>query len=128
VKFAGAITFIGDYAFDDCERVNHVYIGTTTSLGSLSIGNNAFRGCIAFVSMNVNFSNTATNTLSIGNYTFYNCVNFKEIYQEVGSDGIFTITSIGDGAFFGCASLKLNSFSNMTYDSSYEEKTNENVG
>ena len=112
VVIEDGVTYIGDYAFFQCEKVTHVTISNSVT----SIGICAFNQC------NMTQITIPDSVTSIGSSAFYGCASLTEITIPDGvtsiSDSIFsdctslasvilpeTVTKIGDSAFFGCSSL-----------------------
>lgn len=100
VKLPEALESIGEEAFSGC----HSFLSVEIGKGVTSIGKNAFTNCFKLESLSVAAGNTtyhavgnclietATKTLVLG------CKN-----SVIPADG--SVTSIGDGAFWGCLSL-----------------------
>ncbi len=112
--FAGGISSICDYAFDNCVNLETVLLSDDAT----SIGAYAFRNC---TSLNrVTYTNSLT---TIGYGAFYNCTSLEriDIYDcleyidhfafyncsSLASIGLPNgLTTIGDSAFSCCSSLK----------------------
>ena len=100
VTIGNSVTSIGEYAFRGCSGLTSMTIPNSVT----SIGNAAFCGCSGLTSVTVDKNNgkydsrdncnaiidTSTNTLIVG------CKN--TIIPN-------SVTSIGDGAFYGCSGL-----------------------
>jgi len=108
-----SVTSIGNYAFDDCDRLTSVTIpDSVTSIGDYafyycksltnvtipdsvtSIGNEAFYACTGLTSITIPDSVT-----SIGNKAFAYCFSLTSV--TIGN----SVTSIGDSAFYDCDNL-----------------------
>ena len=113
IKFSGAITSIGDSAFENCSGLTSATIpDSVTSIGSYSfkgcsgltsatipdsvtsIGEEAFRGCSSLTSATIPDSVTL-----IEDYAFYNCSSLTSV--TIGN----SVISIGNDAFGWCSSL-----------------------
>ena len=91
VTFNGSVKEIGTYAFQNCENLSKLVLGT----GVTTVGNYAFNGCTGL--QTVTFKDKLT-TINTG--AFENCTNLTTITWGKGMD------SIGEYAFKGCTSLK----------------------
>ena len=92
VKIPDTYTYIGNYAFYDCDSLTSVEIlGTNLT----DIGNSAFEGCNALTSVKL-----PTSVTTIGNFAFKDCTAITEL--DLGA----SLVSVGEGAFFGCKALK----------------------
>lgn len=109
-------SFIGDYAFKDCETLTSVDIPNNENFKTISngtfqncsikeisipkhitiIGSNAFNGCGNLSSVIFDPGSQVTN---IGNFAFRDCSSITEISIPN------TTTNIGYGAFYECKSL-----------------------
>lgn len=124
VKIPSSVTSIGEGAFARCAGLKSV----TISNGVTAIGNQAFDGCTSLASVKLPASVT-----SMGDFVFFGCKNLEAINVAKNNTTyaswnglLFThdmrtllvcpgkktsvaipsgVTSIGDGAFEGCASL-----------------------
>ena len=102
VKIPDTYTYIGNYAFYDCDSLTNVEVlGTYLT----DIGNSAFEGCSALVS--VKLPSSVTN---VGNFAFKDCAALPEI--DLGA----SLVSVGEGAFFGCKTLKNITLSDSVKD------------
>ncbi len=136
--WAPSVSFIGSYAFYDCNSLKKTIISdkiqdileyTFYGCASLSdvtipssvrtIGQYAFYACTGLTGVNLSASK-ALNTIDA--YAFYNCNKLTEIlfpssmktigtyaFRSCGFTDITIpdgMTSVGDGAFYGCAKLK----------------------
>ena len=132
VTIGDGITSIGDYAFYSCRGLTELTLpNSVTSIGNpnsvTSIGNSAFGGCSGLEKITVDGGNkrydsrdncnsiieTGTNTLivgcknsvipnsvtSIGDGAFYGCSGLTELTLPK------SVKSIGDSAFYGCTGL-----------------------
>lgn len=106
---------IGDNAFNSCTALQGVTIGSSTAAGQVPmIGAGAFSGCASLSAVNL-----PNSMVSIGDDAFYNCGQLTNIVlpSSLETIGIFafnstgltsltipaSVTSIGRGAFRGCA-------------------------
>ncbi|MDE6243459.1 MAG: leucine-rich repeat domain-containing protein, partial [Muribaculaceae bacterium] len=85
------VTSIGDYAFQNCDKLTNIEIPGTIS----SIGRNAFDGCLILKKIDIPSSVTNINT-----YSFHNCKSLTSVTIPN------TITAIGTWAFAGCSALE----------------------
>ena len=123
VNIPNSVTSIGSSTFYGCSRMTSVIIGNSV----MSIGSSAFSGCSGLTSITI--PNSVT---SIGEGAFYNCSGLTSVTVKSGNvvydsrdncnaiietasnkliAGSFktiipnSVTSIGNGAFFGCSGL-----------------------
>jgi hypothetical protein len=111
--YGDPVVAIGDYAFQDCNRITSV----TIPAGVTKIGLAAFDGCGALTIATI--PNTVT---TIGNGAFLNCPNLETItipdsVTEIGVSAFqychklssitipFSVTTLGNNAFRGCMNL-----------------------
>ena len=113
VRIQNDVTYIGEYAFTDCEGVTSVLIpDSVTSIGVgafsncydltsivipdsvASIGSGAFIGCTALTSVRI-----GDGVTNIGIRAFSGCTGLTSV--TIGN----AVISIGDGVFFGCTGL-----------------------
>ncbi len=90
VAIKDGITYIGKYAFSDCESLQNISIPESVT----SIGNYAFDNCAAL--LNVTIPDSVT---SLGYGVFYNCTALTDASLGNG------ITNVPLTAFYGCSSL-----------------------
>lgn len=90
IEIPNTVTFISDYAFHGCSSLNNIIIPDSVT----SIGKAAFAGCTSLT--DVKLSNALT---SIKGSTFASCTKLKDIKLPDN------VTVIGDSAFDGCESL-----------------------
>ena len=86
-----SVTSIGNYAFEDCNNLTSVTIGS----GVTSIGDLAFSGCINLASIVI-----PNGVTSIGEGAFAYCNSLTSVIIPEG------VTSIGDMAFAECNTLE----------------------
>ena len=86
----GAVTSIGDYAFEDCIGLTSVTIPDSVT----SIGYYAFYNRISLTSVSI-----PDGVTSIGGRAFYNCISLTSVTIPD------SVTSIGSYAFEGCTDL-----------------------
>lgn len=105
IKIAGQkILSLWACAFKDCTDLEDVDI-TMEASGWFGTQYNAFEGCTSLRSIKVKGS----SRIMLGKYTFINCSALTEA-DLPGSQ----YKSVGEGAFYGCSSLKKFDFSGMT--------------
>ena len=103
ITIPDSVTSIGGFAFDICKSLTSITIPDSVT----SIGCSPFNDCTALTNIEVNEKNTSYSSI---NGNLYNKNKTELIQYAVGkTDTSFTIpdgvTSIGDWAFAGCASL-----------------------
>ncbi|MDR1592371.1 MAG: leucine-rich repeat domain-containing protein [Prevotellaceae bacterium] len=119
VTIGNSVETIGAWAFEECSKLTSVTIGNSVE----TIGERAFSGCSGLTSVIVE---DGTTTLSFGISSLQNCpvstlyLGRNISYYSFGSnyDSPFeskttltsltignSVTSIGDGAFYGCSGL-----------------------
>ena len=86
------ITFIGNYAFEDCSSLTSINIPQSVT----SIGEAAFAHCRSLTSITIPSSVT-----SIGRFTFTGCSSLTSV--TIPS----SVTRIGESAFAGCSNLRV---------------------
>ncbi len=90
VTIPDSITYIGNYAFFDCDYVTELVIPSSVA----SIGVGAFMECAALEKVTL-----PEGLTEIANYTFMYCESLKDIKLPE------TLTAIGDGAFWKCDAI-----------------------
>ena len=90
IKFDGAVTSIGSWAFYDRNSLTGITIPNSVT----SIGDSAFSVCSSLTEIAL-----PNNITSIGNQVFFGCSSLTEITIPN------SVTSIGTGAFENCSSL-----------------------
>ena len=83
-----SLTFIGDFAFHDCQRLTNVML--PSSIASI--------GFFAFASCDLRSMTIPNSVTSIPNGTFSHCGLTSITIPD-------SVTSIGEGAFAGCIGL-----------------------
>ena len=132
-----AVTYIGDYAFEDCRNLTSITIpSSVTSISSAtfigcsgltsitipnsvtSIGNIAFRGCSSLTNITIPDSVT-----SIGIYAFYDCSSLEKVLC------LGNTSKLGSGAFKKCSSnLKIYAKNGLTgYDANGWENYSDKI-
>lgn len=118
------ITFIGNYAFEDCVNMQSIYIPDTVT----EIGYDAFNGCSSLVSIEI-----PENVTIIGSSAFLGCSKLQSItlpdkltniygytFAMCGSLSEITIgenvRSIDDGAFHNCRALSSVRYAGSAFD------------
>ncbi|MGN0098041.1 MAG: leucine-rich repeat domain-containing protein, partial [Candidatus Methanomethylophilaceae archaeon] len=101
VIFDKSVGSVGDYAFAGCTNLNSMSGTYLTKIGA-----HAFEGtCIFYLSVGPNLT-------SIGDYAFKDCRSLQKIPTYNTS-----LTSIGNGVFYGCTGLRLMDMRGLTYTS-----------
>lgn len=90
VQIPEGITYIGQYAFYDCDNITAIIVPNTVT----SIGMGAFEGCDKLASVTL-----SSGLKTIDKYTFKDC----PVLTGVAIPD--SVTVIGDGAFYGCAAI-----------------------
>ena len=90
VTIEDSVTYIGAYAFADCDSLTSVTIGDSVT----TIWYGAFSGCTSLTAVTIPDSVT-----SIGNLAFNNCDSLTSVTIPD------SVTTIGDNAFSGCTAL-----------------------
>ncbi|MBR3674744.1 MAG: leucine-rich repeat protein, partial [Bacilli bacterium] len=85
---------VGNSAFNGCKNLKFFRGSGTSGVGIKSIGNNGFSNCWSLEVIHYN------GLTSIGNYAFSACYAFKSISLPD------TVTTMGDGIFWGCTYLE----------------------
>lgn len=91
VVIPDSVTAISDYAFAYCTSLKSVVIPDSV----ISIGKSAFEGCCELASVVIPGSVT-----SIGDYAFQHCHKLSSV--EIGKNTPYTVSSIGNMAFYNC--------------------------
>ena len=92
VKIPATYTYIGNYAFYDCDALTSVeFLGENLT----DIGECAFQGCDVLTSIAL-----PKSVETVGNFAFKDCIAITEL------DLSGSLVSVGEGAFFGCKALK----------------------
>ncbi len=90
---------IGNNAFRDCNQMTNIEFVEPTNLKE--IGDYAFAGCTYLTSVKI-----PDQVQKLGNCAFMDCVNLSAVGMNgVNADGNTSLTTIGSGLFFNCASL-----------------------
>ena len=102
VTIPNSVTFIGQWAFAFCPSLTGVTIGNSV----ISIGNQAFSQCTSLAAINVDALNPGYSSLD---GVLFNKSQTTLTAYPGGKAGSYSVpnsvTSIGDEAFLGCASL-----------------------
>lgn len=99
VIFDRSVESIGDYAFAGCRNLDYM-----SGYYLKSIGAHAFEGT------GIYYLGIGENMRSLGDYSFKDCRSLSRvpIYNT-------SLTSIGNGVFYGCTNLKLIDLRGITY-------------
>ncbi len=92
INIPETVTSIGDYAFKDCSSLSSEI---TLSDGVISIGKEAFDGCVAITKVTL-----GSGIKTIGDEAFYGCTALAEINLPEG------LELIGRSAFYNCDGIK----------------------
>lgn len=87
-----SVKSIGERAFQYCTKLTNIQFPSNL----VSIGNCAFEGCKW-----LNISSIPDSVVTIGNYAFSGCTSLNDSFT-IG----INVTSIGEGAFYKCSSLR----------------------
>ncbi len=91
VTIPATVTYIGDFAFYDCDAITSVVIPDSV----LEIGIGAFWGCDALADVTL-----PAGLKAISDYTFKNCPVLTDVALPEG------LETIGDAAFWGCEAIE----------------------
>lgn len=91
------VTTIGTQAFKGCTKLETITLGEKITM----IGSEAFSGCTALKRV----KNASSVTL-INKKAFYNCKKLTTVGNKIGTVTLSKVKSIGNNAFYGCASIK----------------------
>lgn len=104
----GNLRFIGNHAFEGCNRLVHVNVGAIADDGGvgtgefLQIGAYAFSGCAYLERVEL-----PDQVTTIGSGCFMGCRSLGDInLYGSGNNGNTSLVVMGNGAFYGCKSLK----------------------
>lgn len=90
VRIEGAVTNIGDHAFDECSNMTDIKMpNTITKIGSI-----AFSSCYALTDMSL--PNTVT---TLGSWAYSHCRSLTKVYIPK------SLTDIGNWALIGCENV-----------------------
>lgn len=90
VTIPATITYIGQYAFYDCDEITEIVIPDTVT----SVGIGAFQDCDKLASVTL-----SKELKAVADHVFKNCVALDNIVLPE------KVESIGDSSFWGCTSL-----------------------
>ena len=91
VEIPEGTTFIKNYAFNDCTRLQSITIPDSVT----KIGDSAFEKCTGLQSVTIPDSVT-----EIGDYAFYRCSGLQSVTIPDG------VTKINESAFWGCSGIQ----------------------
>ncbi len=106
VNLGASVQIIEPRAFKDCIALTNINIPFSVEQISDGIGylehDGAFEGCLALMSVtfSYNISDTKPRLNRIGTNTFRNCISLSRI------DFPYSLSTVNEGAFENCASLK----------------------
>ena len=92
VVIEDGITYIGNYAFENCRHLTSVTIPDSVS----TIGFGAFYDCVQITNINSNDGSTnviSGNVTSIGKYAFYGCVYLNSVHYLGDRNQLMVATS-----------------------------------
>ena len=114
VTIPSSVTRIGDGAFSECSGLTSITIPNSVT----SIGSWAFSGCISLTSIKIEEGNTVYDSRNDCNAIIVTSTNALIVgCQSTIIPG--SVTSIGEGAFYGCFFAKTNFINNSSLTSSY---------
>ena len=119
VTIGNNITSIGDYTFAGCININAVYIQDIESWCKISFGNSSanplyYAHNLYLIGKLVTELEIPDGITSIGDYAFYSCASLKSITLPD------SVTSIGTSAFYRCTSLGNITFPDGVTNIGYE--------
>jgi hypothetical protein len=102
VTIGNSVTNIGNYAFSSCTSLTSITIPNSV----ICIGDSAFGACIGLMAITVDALNPAYNSVD---GVLFNNSRSTLVQYPAGKTGSYTVpisvASIGNGAFYRCASL-----------------------
>ena len=111
ITIPSSVVSISNYAFDYCSGLTNITIPSSVT----SIGAYAFRGCSGLASIKVDSNNPKYDSRSNCNAIIHTSSN-QLIAGCKNTVFLNSVTSIGDGAFYGCTGLtNLTIPSSITY-------------
>lgn len=91
VTIGDRVTEIGDFAFDQCRKLNSLSIGSNVE----KIGIASFRSCGAIISISL-----PSSLKSVGEDAFCGCTNLKSVILPA------SVEALGNNVFYECSSLQ----------------------
>ena len=96
------LTEIGGYTFMNCSNLKNLYLDSNATSGIKKIGAKAFFGCKSLTKFGkTRNSGDIYSITEIGESAFYDCINLEEVYLKESS----MLTKIDDEAFYNCNKL-----------------------